>query len=292
MILPRRPIRPHEVVDHYDDLDDFYREIWGEHVHHGLWRAGTESAGEAVRLLVGHLAARLEIAEGTRVVDVGSGYGATARQLAEVCGARVTAVTVSPAQHSFATRSSPGTPNPRYLLQDWLRNDLPDASFERAIAIESTEHMEDKSVAFGEMRRVLVEGGKVGIYAWIAADAPTAWQIRHLLEPICREGRLPGMGTEADYRALLAASGLELESVEDLTREAAPTWRHSVRRLGGRLVRDGRYRRYLRSRSSRNREFALTLLRILLAYRLGAMRYLLFVARRPGGDGGPEGRPA
>ena len=30
------------VAVHYDTLDQFYREIWGEHVHHGYWRTGHE----------------------------------------------------------------------------------------------------------------------------------------------------------------------------------------------------------------------------------------------------------
>ncbi len=25
------------IADHYDALDPFYRSVWGEHVHHGLW---------------------------------------------------------------------------------------------------------------------------------------------------------------------------------------------------------------------------------------------------------------
>lgn len=280
MILPRRPIRDGEVADHYDDLDLFYREVWGEHVHHGLWRTGRESTEEATRQLIRHLAQRLGIAPGARVLDIGSGYGATARLLADERSAEVHAITISPSQHRFATSfHRPG--GPRYQLGDWLCSGLPSDNFDYVIAVESTEHMQDKEAAFREMGRVLAPGGRAGIYAWIAADSPRRWMVMHLLEPICREGRLPGMGTDADYRDLLNASGLTLESVEDLTIPVAPTWRHSVVRVARRIVGDARYRRYLLDRGSRNREFALTLARILLAYRVGAMRYLLFVARRP-----------
>jgi tocopherol O-methyltransferase len=127
---------------------------------------------------------------------------------------------------------------------------------------------------------VLAPGGRVGIYAWIASSTPRPWMIRHLLEPICREGRIPGMGTEADYRHLLAAAGLQVEVVEDLSRGVAPTWRHTAAGAWRRILLDSRYRRYMLSPGSRNREFALTLLRILAAYRTGAMRYLLFIARK------------
>jgi len=281
VIIPLRSITREEVVDHYDDLDLFYREVWGEHVHHGLWSSGSESAEEATQQLVRRLAERVGIARHDRVVDIGSGYGATARQLVEEHGTTVTAITLSSAQHAFAMKTRPGSANPHYRLGDWLENDLADASFDCAIAIESTEHMHDKAAAFQHVYRVLVPGGRAGICAWIAADTPRAWMVRHLLEPICREGRLPGMGTESDYRGLLESAGLDIELVEDLSPAVASTWRRSIGRVAVRIARDGRYRSYLTSSRSRNREFAITLLRILAAYRTGAMRYLLFVARRP-----------
>jgi hypothetical protein len=40
------------------------------------------------------------------------------------------------------------------------------------------------------------------------------------------------------------------------------------------------YRRFLLDRGARNRVFAATLLRILVAYRVGAMRYGLLLAER------------
>jgi tocopherol O-methyltransferase len=280
VIEPRRAILSAEVADHYDDLDGFYREVWGEHVHHGLWRTGRETTEEAVRGLVSHVAGSLAIDASTRVVDVSSGYGATARQLALDAGASVTAVTLSPAQHAHALRVGDCAGKVSYRLGDWTTSTLQEGAFERVIAIESTEHMQDKLLAFQQMHRVLVPGGRVGICAWIAADRPAPWMIERLLEPICREGRLPGMGTEGDYRALLERSGFQVEGVQDLSVAVRDTWSHSVRRVATRLARDGRYRRYLLSGTSRNREFALTLVRILVAYRVGAMRYLFFVARR------------
>jgi tocopherol O-methyltransferase len=281
MILPRRPVDASEVADHYDELDAFYRELWGEHVHHGLWHTGRESAAVAAAQLVEHVAARLALARGERVVDVGAGYGATARLLADRFAARVTALTISPAQYAYmcALPAAPGSP--RYLLADWLAAGLPDESFDAAVAFESTEHMADKGGAFAEARRVLRPGGRLAVCAWIAADGARGWRLRHLLEPICREGRLAGMGTEGDYRALLAGAGLEVTGVDDLTARVKGTWPRCARALAGRLVLDARYRRFIASARSRNRVFAATLLRIWAAYETGAMRYLLLTARRP-----------
>src|SRR3712207_8571359 len=82
MISPRRAIDSSEVASHYDELDHFYREVWGEHVHHGLWRRGDETPEEAARELALEVADRAAVGAGDRVVDVGGGYGATARLLA------------------------------------------------------------------------------------------------------------------------------------------------------------------------------------------------------------------
>jgi hypothetical protein len=43
MIAPISRADPRRGCCHYDDLDRFRREIWGEHVHHGLRHSGRES---------------------------------------------------------------------------------------------------------------------------------------------------------------------------------------------------------------------------------------------------------
>jgi len=279
MILPSRSIAPSDVADHYDELDVFYREVWGEHVHHGLWRTGRESDVEAAEQLVTHVADAIALQRGERLVDIGAGYGATARLLAERYSADVTAFTVSRAQFEYAS-AKPAVPGVRYLLRDWLRNDLPSGGADAAIAIESTEHMLDKAAAFAEAHRALRAGGRIAVCAWIARERPSGWEVRHLLEPICREGRLAGMGSETEYRGLLTDAGFADLRVEDLSSAVKRTWPKCARGVGARLLRDARYRRFLFDRASRNRVFALTLLRICAAYETGAMRYLLFVARK------------
>jgi tocopherol O-methyltransferase len=281
MIKPHRPLAIGVVADHYQELDRLYREIWGEHVHHGLWRTGRETPLEAVEQLVDFVAAEAGIQPGDRVCDIGSGYGAGARYMVRMFAAKVTALTIVPAQQAYAESVAPGTDNPRYLLRDWLHNDLPDAAFDAAYAIESTEHMEDKARAFAEAYRVMKPGGRLAICAWIAKEEARAWERRHLLEPICREGRLPGMGTETDYRQLLTAAGFAVERVADITNEVRDTWTICLRRAGSRFFSDRAARSFLFSEASRNRVFLLTMARIWAAYRTGAMRYLVFRAHKP-----------
>jgi tocopherol O-methyltransferase len=280
MIHSSRPIRSEEVADHYEDLDKVYREIWGEHVHHGLWRTGRESPAEAVEQLVELVALEAGVRSGCSAVDIGCGYGATARQLATRYGARITGLTIVTAQFLYAVAAVAGD-NPRYFLRNWLANDLPDDYFDAAYAIESTEHMEDKFQAFVEAFRVLRPGGRLAVCAWTAADPCLGWQKQHLLEPICREGRLPGIGTEADYRNLLVGAGFVVESAKDVSRQVRGTWGICIRRACTKFFTNRQTRAYLFGAASRNRVFLLTVFRIWLAYHTGAMRYLIWRARKP-----------
>lgn len=264
---------------HYDDLDPYYRRLWGEHLHHGYWRTGRESAERAVRQLIDRVvrAGRLE---GTRVCDVGCGYGATARVLAAEYGARVTGLTVSARQYEFAARAGSGAVNPRFLLADWLDNDLPDGSFDRVLAIECLSHMADKPAFFRQAHRVLRPGGRLVVCAWLAADGPTAAERRYLLEAICREGRLAGMPTEADCRRLVERSGLTLEAFEDWSLRVRKTWSLCIRRLLVHLARHPSALAFVFDRDEPNGVFALTPFRIWLAYRSRSMRYASFVAAK------------
>ncbi len=280
MIEPSEPQDAAAVAAHYDDLDRFYREVWGEHVHHGLWTTGRETPGEAADALVDHLASRLGLEAGQSLCDIGCGYGATARRLARLHGVRVTGLTVSPVQAARAAEAAAGEPNLAFLRRDWMENGLEEASFDRAFSIESSEHMVDKARFFAEARRILRPGGRFGVYAWLAREGASPREVRHLLEPICREGRLPGMGTEAEYRALAEGAGLRVTGFEDLSARVSRTWTVCARRVAWRIATRPDYRRFLLDRGSRNRVFAATLLRILVAYRVGAMRYGLMLAER------------
>ncbi len=281
MIVPRTEVDRDAVAAHYDQLDRFYREIWGEHVHHGLWTTGQESPEEAVRALTALVADRAGIAPGNSVCDIGCGYGGTARLLARDFGATVTALSVSPVQLNHARGVDPSAENPEYVLGDWLANDLPDASFDAAIAIESSEHMADKAGFFAQARRVLKPGGRLVVCAWLATPRPRKWEVRHLLEPICREGRLPGMGSADEYLELAREAGLEPSGVEDLSQQVKKTWPLCAWRTIKGLARDRSYRRFLLSPENPDRIFALTLFRIWMAYETGSMRYGLMTATRP-----------
>jgi tocopherol O-methyltransferase len=259
------------VAGHYDELDEFYRDVWGDHVHHGLWLRGGESHGEATLQLVRRVAERGHIGRGARVCDIGCGYGATARMLAAQYGAEVTGVTVSPAQFRYAEECA--APGVSMVLGDWLRNPLEAQSFDVAIAIESSEHMPDLPEFFRQASRVLRPGGRLVVCAWLAHARASAMQRKLLLEPIAREGRMPQIGLFSEYQRLFEESGFAVEQVEDVSREVKRTWPVCAGRFMARLLREPSYFRFLMNRHRRNRVFALTIFRIWAAFETGALRY-------------------
>ncbi len=281
MIFPKQPQSTLAVAAHYDELDSFYREIWGQHVHHGYWATGRESATEAAEALIELLAAKLRLAPAQEVCDIGCGYGATAEFLAERHAVDVVGLTVSGTQAERASTRVVQRGRLCILRRDWLENGFKAERFDRMYAVESSEHMPDKQRFFTEAFRTLKPGGVFVVCAWLACKDPGAWQIRYLLEPICREGRLPSMGDEADYRRMAVQAGFRLVEVLDLTDQVRRTWSICARRALGKLVTEPRYMRFLLDRSAEDRSFAMTLFRIIIAYRTHAMRYCVLVFDRP-----------
>ena len=269
-----------DVASHYDELDGFYRRIWGEHLHHGLWTTGRETRDEAVIALLEFVAKKSGLREGLRVCDAGCGYGATGRWLWERYRAHVTGYTVSPAQHASALQACP--PGHRYVLGDWTRNEEPAASFDVVLAVESTEHMADRLEVVREAHRLLRPGGRFVIAAWLSRPNPSRWQTRFLLDPICREGMLASpLPTVDEWRDTLDEGGFTVIAGDLVGSAVRRTWRHSALGVARQLGRASGWR-YLLDATKRHRRFALTVFRIWIAYGVRAMDYVVLVGRKDG----------
>lgn len=282
VVIPRTAQGQPAVAGHYDALDRFYRETWGEHVHHGVWTTGSETPQQATRALVDLVLGRLALPPGGRVADAGCGYGGTARVLADELRADVVGFTLSGAQAAWARERGGGGGRVDIQVRSWLQNGLPGASCDGVVAIESLSHMAPKEAAFAEVARVLRPGARVVLVDWLTREAPGRAETRLLLEPIAREGRLPSLHSVSEYEALLRGAGLEVEPSEDLSARVGRTWAIVARRLGRRVLTDPQARRELLSSANPDRAFAFSLARIPLALRTGALRLVAMSARRPG----------
>ena len=266
------------VAAHYDDLDSFYRTIWGHHIHHGYWITGKETAEQAVLNLTHLVARQAGMDTGVRVCDFGCGYGASAMIFARKYGARVIGITVSKNQYEFAKSQAQGLFDPHFLLCDGLDNQLHAESFDAVVAIESSEHLQDKPKFFGETFRLLRPGGRVVVAAWLVAAQPLSWERKYLLEPICAEGRLPSMAAAGEYLTMLFEAGFGEAHFQDLTDRVQKTWGICALRGLRAILTKPSLRRRLFDPGFSNRIFAKTVARIWLAYKTGSMRYGLFSA--------------
>lgn len=249
-------------------------------MHHGLWTDPGFSPEEAVRHLVHRVATDAQIKEGAHVCDVGCGYGAPARLWAEVYGAEVTGFTVSEVQYNYAVGQPVDGPRPEYLLRDFLTNNVPDASVDAVVGIESLTHIQDPAAVFREAARLLRPGGRLVLCVWMAGPSPSRSAQRWLLNPICDEGRLSGLPTTTDLHRWAMEAGLRIVQLDDCTALVHRTWTVVLRRFFHALLTDPSLLRTLLDSSVSDRVFARTIPRIWLAQYIGALRYGWVVAER------------
>lgn len=276
MIYPNETQDQKAIAQHYNSLDPWYRKLWGDHIHHGLWKQGNETPEQAVEQLVELIAEKGDLQKGETVCDIGCGYGATARLLSCKWGAKVTGFSLSEKQLEYARLKDPIS---HYLLCDWLENALPPESFDLAISVESSEHMVDKLKFLTEAHRVLKPGGRLVICVWLSKENPRDWEVRHLLEPICREGRLPSLGSVSDYTQMMLRAGFKQISFEDLTVNVRKTWAICAWRMI-RELKSREFRNFLFKQKPVDRIFAKSIFRILFAYHTRSMVYGIFKTKR------------
>ena len=274
-----RPLTPtnEAIAGHYNSLDPYYRDIWGDHVHHGLWMSGRESTASATEQMSLHILASLGLSPGARLADIGCGYGGTARIAAERHGADVVGLTLSEAQKRHGDTIAVARGSVEIRVQDWKNAAFDRGSFDALISLESLEHVADKA-GFAQMaRRVVRPGGRVAVATWLSAQGVSRWSQEHLLDGISREAMQATLVTAAEVRKTFRAAGFNLLSSEDLSPKVSRTWSVILRRLAMRLLTRRAYWGILLNGRAEDRRFVLAAARIWLAYRTGCFRLGSFV---------------
>jgi SAM-dependent methyltransferase len=226
-----------EIAEHYDRAHALYLELWGEHLHHGLFddeaRGGEPLPPPlAQERLVEALAAPLGIARGERVLDLGCGVGGSSRFLHRRAGAEVVGITISAVQTAEATRRREPGGGESFAVADIESLPFASASFDVAWAVESLSHVLNRAHAMREIARVLKPGGRVAIADWfrgVEAD-----NRERLLRRVEKGFLVPPLAPLAGYEALLAQAGLRPVASRVLTRAVAPTWDHCLARVRAR----------------------------------------------------------
>ena len=141
--LNLRPRARRNVAHHYDldaqlyglflDADRQYSCAYFEN--------GDQSLDDAQLAKKRHLAAKLLVVKHSRVLDIGSGWGGLALYLADICGARVTGITLSQEQYALAQvrASEKGLLDKiQFCLRDY--RDM-SGKFDRIVSVGMFEHV-------------------------------------------------------------------------------------------------------------------------------------------------------
>jgi cyclopropane-fatty-acyl-phospholipid synthase len=105
------------------------------------WEDGVTSLDEAQIAKKRHLAAKLDLRPGQRILDIGSGWGGLGLYLAEHFDVDITGVTLSDEQFAVSNRRAQERgldKRARFLLQDYRKIDGP---FDRIVSVGMFEHV-------------------------------------------------------------------------------------------------------------------------------------------------------
>jgi ubiquinone/menaquinone biosynthesis C-methylase UbiE len=227
-----------EVVDttknYYDseDADNFYYNIWGgEDIHVGLYNQVGDDISEASQKSVEKMTELIgdRVDKNTRVVDVGAGYGGTARYFAKKFGCPVDCLNLSEKENDLNKEK-----NKKLGYEDLVNvyggnfEALPfsDASYELAIAQDALLHSGNKKKVFEEVDRVLKNGSDfIFTDPMQADDCPEG-----VLKPVLERIHLDSMGSVAKYRQMAKELGWEEVQVVEMPEQLVNHY-SSVRKL-------------------------------------------------------------
>jgi len=138
-----RPQARRTVAHHYDLNDRLYALFLDADRQYSCayFESADQSLDDAQLAKRRHLAAKLLVAPGQRVLDIGCGWGGLALYLAELCDARVTGITLSKPQHAVARVRAVETElaeKIEFRLQDY--RDVSE-KFDRIVSVGMFEHV-------------------------------------------------------------------------------------------------------------------------------------------------------
>jgi len=217
-----------KIIQHYDVLSSYYKELWGIHIHHGYWKTGHETKAQAQEQLIKELISRAEIKKGARVLDIGCGIGGTSIYLHKTLGAKVTGITISPKQIEIANKlARENNAKIKLMLLDADRRNLEknfDHKFDVVWFVESISHFEKKADVFRSAALLLKTGGKLVVADWFKSNILTKTEERKYIKPIEKAMLVPRLESPSTYMNYISRAGLNVTSFEDASTKVARTW--------------------------------------------------------------------
>jgi len=206
--------------NYYDsaDADAFYSSIWGgEDIHIGIYSSPADSIPEASRQTQLLMANRLSsLSSDSKVIDLGSGYGGTARFLAKQYGCSVVALNLSEVENSRARQlnKEQGLEELIDVVDDRFESvPYPDNTFDVVWSQDAFLHSPAREQVLGEATRILKSGGELIFTDPMKSDeCPEG-----VLQPILDRIHLDSLASPSFYNNTAERLGLNNPRFEELT---------------------------------------------------------------------------
>jgi cyclopropane-fatty-acyl-phospholipid synthase len=164
------------VAHHYDLSDQLYELFLDRDWQYscGYFRDGSVDLDTAQLDKKRHIAAKLLVRPGQRVLDIGSGWGGLALYLAGECGAQVTGLTLSVEQQKLATRRAAAaglSDRVKFYLRDY-REEV--GHYDRIVSVGMFEHvgLNHYRTFFAKLKSLLAPDGVALLHSIGRKDGP------------------------------------------------------------------------------------------------------------------------
>ena len=201
------------------DADRFYATIWGgEDIHIGLYHSDSDSIFEASRRTVEKMASSVKNLDAkTRVLDIGSGYGGSARYLMKHFGCQVGCLNLSEIQNkrNRELNQKAGISLAINVIDGSFEEiPLPDGSVDLVWSQDAILHSGNRKKVFQEVARVLSKGGQ-----FIFTDPMQSAKCpEDVLQPILDRIHLDSLGSIEHYQKMAKELGLHEVQIIDLSK--------------------------------------------------------------------------
>lgn len=222
------PVARANVAHHYDLSDRLYEQFLDPDRQYSCayYNSPNDTLERAQEQKKRHLAAKLRLRAGQRVLDIGSGWGGLGLYLAEVADVDVTGLTLSTEQHAYAQRRATDisvADHVRFFLKDYR---LENGRYDRIVSVGMFEHVGVGHYReyFQKVRDLLTDDGVALIHTIGRADGPgaaNAWINKYIFPG----GYVPAL---SEILPAIERAGLYVTDIEVLRLHYAETlkaWR-------------------------------------------------------------------